>query len=130
MAVGGTRKDIQVALGQLPACGNAGLEVLQLGLSGQIARQEQVGHLLVAKATGIVAAAHQVLDLVASKLELSPIGHDLAVHLVVAMDFRDGGEPHQNARAIGIAQAAFDVTLGVKLQWHLVHLLHALVEPV
>jgi hypothetical protein len=100
------------------------------GVRGQVARDQQVGDLLVAKAVLALRSCHQVLDVVATKDEVTLVGHDHAVLLGVAMDVRDGGESHKHAGAVGVAQAALHVVAAVEVTVQNVGILVAVIEAI
>ena len=130
VAVGGTGKDREVAVGQLPARVDASAEVIQLGGGGQVSRDNEVRHLLVAKAVLALRPRHQVLDVVAAKDEVALVGHDLAVLLGVTVDVRDGGETNEHAGTVGVAQAALHVVATVEVAVQDVGVLVAVVEAI
>ena len=130
MAVRGAGEDREVAVRQLPARVNAGAEVVQLGSGRQMPGDHEVGHLLVAKAVLALRSCHQVLNVVATKDEVTLVGHDHAVLLGVAVDVRDGSETHEHAGAIGIAQAALHVVAAVEVAVQDVSILIAVIEAI
>ena len=119
---------MQEALGQLTARIDAGLEVAKLVCRGKRAGHEEIGCFLVAKTVLCLGVVDKVGDVVAAIDQVALVGHDAVVGLVVAVDVRDGREAHQHARAVGVAQAALDVVLLVKVLVDDVNLFEALVE--
>ena len=105
----GELADVFVA--QMPKSTQAFAKTVKLFLGGQGARDEQIGDLFVAVAVLGLGVVDQILDAVATKREFALIGHDLTVDLVVAMYVRDASEARDHARAVCIAQAAFDIVL-------------------
>ena len=105
----GELADVFVA--QMPKSTQASAKTVKLFLGGQGARNEQIGDFFVAVAVLGLGVVDQILDAVATKREFALIGHDLTVDLVVAMYVRDASEARDHARAVCIAQAAFDIVL-------------------
>ena len=130
VAVGRAREEAEVALGQLLARVDAGAEVVELGARGQLAGDEQVRDLLVAKAVLGLSGADELVHAVAAVDEAAVVRLDAVVGPVVAVDVGDRGEAHEHARAVGVSQPALDVVLGVELALHHVHVLVAVVEAV
>ena len=129
VAVGGAGEDAEVALGELPARVDARAEVVELGLRGQLARDEQVRDLLIAEASLVLRCAHEIVDVVATIDEVALVGDHLAVDLGVAVHVRDGGETDEHARSVGVTQTALDVVLLVELGWDGIDPIEAVVEP-
>ena len=100
-----------VLVAQMPKSAQTFTKAVELFLSGQRARNEQIGDLFVAVAVLGLGVVDQVLDVVAAQRELALVGHDLAVDLVVAVHVRDAGKTRDHTRAVGVAQAALDVML-------------------
>ena len=130
VAVGGAREDGEVAIGQLTARVDARAEVVKLGRRGQVPRDDEIRHLLVAKAVLALRPGNQVLDVVATKDEVALVGHGHAILLGVAVDVRDGGETHEHAGAVGVAQAALHVIAAVEVAVQDVGVLVAVIEAV
>ena len=103
-------------------------EVGELVGGGKRAGQQQVGDLLVAEAALALGGLDQVADVVAAIAQVALVGLDAAVDAAVAVDVRDRGEADQDARAVGVAQAALDVVRGVEPRVDVVDGAAALVE--
>ena len=109
----GEHADVFVA--QVPKSTQAFAKTVKLFLGGQRARDEQVGDFFVAVAVLGLGIVDQIFDAVATKRELTLIGHSLSVDLVVTMHIRDASEACNHTRAICIAQAALDIVLDKQL---------------
>ena len=130
LAVRGAREDVQEALRELAAAIDARLEVVQLLGGGQRARHEQVGRLLVAEAVLLLSVVDEDGDVVAAVDQVALVGDHAVGRLVVTVDVRDGSEANEHAGAVGVAQAALDVVLGIKLGGNDVNALKSLVQAV
>ena len=130
VAVRRAREDAQVALGQLLAGVDARAEIVELLARGEAPGNEQVGHLLVAKAILGLRAVDELVDVVAAIDQPAVVGLDAVVGPVVAVHVGDRREAHEHAGAVRVAQAALDVVLLVQLLRHHVHVLVAVVEAV
>ena len=89
-------------------------EVAQLLLGGKLAHDEQVRRLFKAEAPLAEGAAHEVLHVVAAVEELAVRRHRDAVHFLRRVDFGNFRKACQNALAVEIAKALFDVVLRVE----------------
>ena len=97
------------SLRQLPGLVHDLVKVDQLALGGQIAHQEQVGHLLEAEGAGPAVGLHDVGQLDAAVVQLAGDGNALAVLQQIALDAAYPGHAHQNACAVAVAQAQLHV---------------------
>ena len=92
----------------------------QLPRVGKFAEEQQVGRLLVAEAVFAPVGGDDVLDVDAAIVELTRDGLLFAFRDHVAMDVADGGQSHENARAIAIAKATL----------HIIFLIQRRIDPV
>ncbi len=95
-------------------CGQDGIVAPQLLFRRQMAKKQQVGHLFVAKGSLCLMRFHQVHDVDAPVEELARFGRRHAVNHLITAHAADLGDARDDARAVGIAQAALDA-LVIKL---------------
>ncbi len=93
------------ALRQLAGLVHDLVEVGQLAPGGQIAHQQQVGHLLEAEGPGLAVGLHDVGELDAAVVQTAGGGNTLAVLHQIALDAAHLGHAHQHTGAVVIPQA-------------------------
>ena len=106
------------------------LEVQELFSVWHLAEEKQINNLLKAEAVVGEDSAYDVVDVVASVVQLALAGYELAVDELVLLDRRDVGKTCQNALAVDVAQSALNVVLAVKRRVYLGVLRHFLREKV
>ena len=87
----------------------AAVEIIEFLGSRELAGDEQVSDLLVAKAALRLRIGDEVLDVVAAQDQMTLIGHDFPIDALVAMDIGNARETGNDAGPVDISQAALDV---------------------
>ena len=95
---------------------------------GQLAHEQQVGHLLVGKAALGIQIAQQIIDIVAAQAQASLGWHLLAVGHHITVHVGHVGHARQHAGPIGVAQTALHVVGLIVLGVDGVHLVEVLVQ--
>ena len=96
-------------LRQLPRLVHDLVEVGQLASGGQIAHQQQVGHLLEAEGARRAVRLHDVRQLDAPVVQTARRGEALAVLHQIALHAAHLGDAHQHAGAVAVAQTQLHV---------------------
>ena len=100
---------VHEAIGQCAVLGQQRTEIVQLGLGGQTAEQQQPDDLLKDEAVVAVGFFHDLLDVDTAVDQLAGDGDDMPLLvLFVADDVAHVGQACQHTGAIRIAQAALD----------------------
>ena len=86
-----------------------GHETVQLLLRGKRPHKQQIGHLLESEAAVGPLVAQQVVYVVAAVGQMALVGHLNIIGHYVAMHVGDIRNASNNARAVGVAQAALHV---------------------
>ena len=95
---------------------------------GQLAHEQQVGHLLVGEAALGIQIAQQIIDIVAAQAQASLGRHLLAVGHYITVHVGHVGHARQHAGPIGVAQTALHVVGLIMLGVDGVHLVEVLVQ--
>ena len=102
------------AFRQSPMLGQNGAPFVELRPRGQDAEQQQIGRLLVAKALLRRTSRDQIVHVDATVEQLARNGLLLAFVHDIAMDVADGGQPHEDACAVLVAETALDAVARIQ----------------
>lgn len=84
-------------------------ELLEFLRVGQTAREKQIGDFFKSKTLLVEHGMHEVGNLIAPEIEFAFDGLQTVFGAFIAHHIADIGESHQDASAVFVAQAAFDV---------------------
>ena len=98
------------AAGQPPGVVHDLVEVVHLGPGGEIAHEQQIGHLLEAEGPGLPVGLHDLVELDAPVVELAGHRDAEAVLDHIALDGAHPGDADGHAGAVAVSQATLDVS--------------------
>ncbi len=98
------------AVGQLSCAVHDLVEAVQLTVGGQIAHEQQVGDLFIAKGPGLAVGLDDLRKLNAAVIQLAGDGDPHAVFDHVAQNGADAGHADGHAGAVGVSQTQLQVT--------------------
>ena len=85
------------------------VKVIQLRFRGQIAKQQQIGHLFKAESTGLAVSLHNFVQLNTAVIQSAGNGYALAVLNEITLHAAHLGDAGKYAGAVAVAQSLFYV---------------------